>query len=68
MLLKTGAKNSGFFIFEDIYLKIMRSSELTGKLDEQANYESYDKYVKKLSENYGEHSEESIGVFGRPAE
>ena len=42
----------------------------TGKLDEQINYESgeTEKCVRKLWENYGEHSEESIGVFGRPAE
>ena len=47
----------------------MRSSK-TGKLDEQTNVESgeTEKCVRKLSENYGEHSEESIGVFGRPAE
>ena len=42
----------------------------TGKLDEQINYGSgeTEKCVRKLWENYGEHSEESIGVFGRPAE
>ena len=41
-----------------------------GKFHEQTNYESgeTEKCVRKLSENYGEHSEESIGVFGRPAE
>ena len=33
----------------------------TGKLDEQTNYESGEtgKCVRKLSENYGEHSEEA---------
>ena len=46
----------------------------TGKLDEHTHYlyESgeTDKCVRKLSEHYGKHSEESIfvGVFGRPAE
>ena len=42
----------------------------TGKMNEQTNYKcgETDKCVRKLSENYGEHSEESIGVFGRPAE
>ena len=42
----------------------------TGKLDEQTNYESgeTEKCARRLSENYGEHSEESKGVFGRPAE
>ena len=42
----------------------------TVELDEETNYESgeTDECVRKLSENYGEHSEESTGVFGRPAE
>ena len=42
----------------------------TGELDEQTNHQSGEtkKCVRKLSENYGEHSEESIGVVGRPAE
>ena len=49
---------------------MMRSSEVSGKLDEQTNYGpgETEKRVRKLSENYGEHSEESTGVFGRPAE
>ena len=42
----------------------------TGDLDEQSNYDPGEtkKYVRKLYENYGEHPDESIGVFGRPAE
>ena len=42
----------------------------TGKLDEQTSYESgeTDTCVRKLSENYREHPQESIGLFGRPAE
>ena len=42
----------------------------TGKYDEQTNYESgeTDKCVRKLWENYGEHFQEFMGVFGRPAE
>ena len=63
--LKTGAKNNELLrLFE--YTKVVRND----KLDEQTNFGSgeTEKSVRKLSENYGEHSESSIGVVGRPAE
>ena len=67
MLLKTGAKKIYFVLG---YLAENHEVVRTGKLDEQTNYESGEtgNCVRKLSENYGEHSEESIGVYGRPAE
>ena len=39
-------------------------------MDKQLNYdaEEAENYSRKLSENCGEHPEESTGVFGRPAE
>ena len=41
----------------------------TGNIDQQSNHDSEEteNCSKKLSENWGEHPEQSTGVFDRPA-